>query len=113
VCWFVGERKQLLKSIELCSMEKARTLLVLYGSQTGCAQEVAERIAWEGKRRLFRVRLSGIARHVVAARRATFNTLKNPMNVLYMTVSEYSMCTETQIWCARPFNMGEFSSIPI
>jgi hypothetical protein len=34
-------------------------MLVLYGSQTGCAQEVAERIAWEGKRRLFRVRLAG------------------------------------------------------
>lgn len=36
-----------------------RPMLVLYGSQTGCAQEVAERIAWEGKRRLFRVRLAG------------------------------------------------------
>ena len=36
-----------------------RSLLVLFGSQTGCAQEVAERIAWEGKRRHFRVRLAG------------------------------------------------------
>lgn len=32
-----------------------RKLVVLYGSQTGCAQETAERIAREAKRRHFRV----------------------------------------------------------
>lgn len=42
------------------TLTEERSLLVLYGSQTGCAQEVAERIAWEGKRRLFRVRLAGM-----------------------------------------------------
>lgn len=45
-------------------MAGSRALLVLYGSQTGCAQEVAERIAWEGKRRFFCVRLAGDGRHV-------------------------------------------------
>lgn len=34
-----------------------RTLLVLYGSETGYAQEVAERVAREGRRRLFSVRV--------------------------------------------------------
>ena len=34
-----------------------RRLLILYGSQTGTAQDVAERIGREGKRRHFRVRV--------------------------------------------------------
>ena len=34
-----------------------RRLLILYGSQTGCAQDVAERIGREGKRRQYRVRV--------------------------------------------------------
>ena len=33
-------------------------LVILYGSQTGCSQEVAERIAREGRRRLLRVEVS-------------------------------------------------------
>ena len=37
-----------------------RSLLILYGSQTGCAQEVAERIGWEGRRRHFNVRVAGM-----------------------------------------------------
>ena len=37
-----------------------RPLLILYGSQTGCAQEVAERIGWEGRRRHFNVRVAGM-----------------------------------------------------
>lgn len=34
-----------------------RKLLVLYGSQTGTAQDAAERVGREGKRRHFRVRV--------------------------------------------------------
>lgn len=34
-----------------------RELLVLYGSQTGTAQDVAERVGRDGKRRHFRVRV--------------------------------------------------------
>lgn len=37
--------------------ERERQLLVLYGSQTGTAQDVAERVGREGKRRRFRVRV--------------------------------------------------------
>ena len=33
-------------------------LLVLYGSQTGCAQDVAERIGREAQRRLYRPRVA-------------------------------------------------------
>ena len=39
------------------AMEGERRLLVLYGSQTGTAQDTAERIGREGKRRLFRIRV--------------------------------------------------------
>ena len=34
-----------------------RQLLILYGSQTGCAQDAAERTAREARRRHFRVRI--------------------------------------------------------
>ena len=34
-----------------------RELLVLYGSQTGTAQDVAERVGRDGRRRHFRVRV--------------------------------------------------------
>lgn len=34
-----------------------RRLLVLYGSQTGTAQDTAERVGREGKRRHFRMRV--------------------------------------------------------
>jgi sulfite reductase alpha subunit-like flavoprotein len=37
-----------------------RPLTILYGSQTGCAEEVAERIAREAKRRLFTTTLSSM-----------------------------------------------------
>lgn len=40
-----------------CVMEDGRRLLVLYGSQTGTAQDTAERIGREGKRRHFRTRV--------------------------------------------------------
>ena len=39
------------------SMETERSLLILYGSQTGSAQDVAERIGRDGKRRHYRVRV--------------------------------------------------------
>ena len=39
------------------SMADDRRLLVLYGSQTGTAQDVAERVGREGKRRHFRMRV--------------------------------------------------------
>lgn len=38
-------------------MEKQRLLTILYGTQTGCAKEVAERIGREGKRRHFRTKV--------------------------------------------------------
>ena len=38
-------------------MEDERRLLVLYGSQTGTAQDTAERVGREGKRRRFRTRV--------------------------------------------------------
>ncbi|KAI9091819.1 hypothetical protein DFS34DRAFT_681162 [Phlyctochytrium arcticum] len=41
-------------------MTLERRLLVLYGSETGTAQEVAERVAREGRRRLFRVRVAAM-----------------------------------------------------
>ncbi|CAG8784006.1 7250_t:CDS:2, partial [Acaulospora morrowiae] len=34
-----------------------RQLLILYGSQTGCAQDVAERIERQARRRLFKTRI--------------------------------------------------------
>ena len=37
-----------------------RRLLVLYGSQTGTAQDVAERVGRDGKRRRFRVRVKAM-----------------------------------------------------
>ncbi|KAI9030660.1 hypothetical protein CLU79DRAFT_694685 [Phycomyces nitens] len=37
-----------------------RSLLVLYGSETGCAQDVAETISRQGKRRHFRTRVSAM-----------------------------------------------------
>ena len=59
------ERAEVKRGLQAGSREAmvdpcTRKLLVLYGSQTGCAQEVAERIAWEGKRRHFRVRVAGM-----------------------------------------------------
>lgn len=39
------------------SMADDRRLLVLYGSQTGTAQDVAERVGRDGKRRHFRMRV--------------------------------------------------------
>ena len=36
-----------------CKMEADRKLLILYGSQTGTAQDVAEKIYREAKRRHF------------------------------------------------------------
>ncbi|KAI9205118.1 uncharacterized protein BJ171DRAFT_503040 [Polychytrium aggregatum] len=41
-------------------MPQERNITVLYGSQTGCAQEVAERIAREARRRHFHVVLSAM-----------------------------------------------------
>ncbi|CAG8457692.1 10979_t:CDS:10 [Ambispora gerdemannii] len=35
----------------------SREILILFGSQTGCAQDVAERIGREAKRRLFKIRV--------------------------------------------------------
>ena len=40
--------------MELCA---GRNLLILYGSQTGTAQDLAERIGRDAKRRLYRVRV--------------------------------------------------------
>lgn len=34
-----------------------RNLIILYGSQTGCAQDVAERIGREARRRHFRAKV--------------------------------------------------------
>jgi sulfite reductase alpha subunit-like flavoprotein len=42
------------------------SLLVLYGSQTGNAQEVAERIARDGERRGFQPRLSAMDDYALA-----------------------------------------------
>ena len=39
---------------------ESRSLLVLYGSQTGTAQDVAERIGREGRRRHFRVKVTSL-----------------------------------------------------
>lgn len=38
-------------------MQSPRDLLVLYGSETGCAEDVAERIGRQARRRRFRVRV--------------------------------------------------------
>ncbi len=40
-----------------------RGLLVLYGSQTGTAEDTAERIGRGGRRRRFRVRVSALDRY--------------------------------------------------
>lgn len=42
---------------------ESRPLLVLYGTQTGCAQEVAERIGREAKRRHFKTRVIGLGEY--------------------------------------------------
>lgn len=41
-------------------MENRPPLLILYGTQTGCAQEVAERIGREGKYRHFKTRVCSL-----------------------------------------------------
>ena len=38
-------------------MQSPRDLLILYGSETGCAEDVAERIGRQARRRRFRVRV--------------------------------------------------------
>ena len=43
--------------IHMATSGKNRELLVLYGSQTGTAQDVAERIERGGRRRRFRVQV--------------------------------------------------------
>lgn len=48
---------------------EGRQLLVLYGSQTGTAQDTAERVAREGKRRRYRVR---------ALAMDSYNTVREP-----------------------------------
>eukprot|EP00842_Homolaphlyctis_polyrhiza_P002194 jgi/Hompol1/2976/HPOL_006268-RA len=45
---------------EVFSLERMRQLVVLYGSQTGCAQEAAERVAREARRRHFHVLLQSM-----------------------------------------------------
>ena len=40
-----------------CSNTSERQLLILYGSQTGCAQDVAERMLRQAKRRHFKTRI--------------------------------------------------------
>eukprot|EP00794_Sanderia_malayensis_P015807 gene15807-17400_t len=46
------------KTVEV--QEKLRTVIVLYGSQTGTAEEVAERVGREAKRRYFACRVSAL-----------------------------------------------------
>ena len=46
-------------------MASSVDLLVLYGSQTGTAQDVAERIGREGKRRYFTVRVMPLDSYAV------------------------------------------------
>ena len=51
-----------------------RQLLVLYGSQTGTAQDAAERVGREGKRRHFRVRVLAMdSYNTVSMRRPVSN----------------------------------------
>lgn len=45
------------RNMENMAAENPRNLLILYGSQTGSAQDVAERIGREAKRRRYRVRV--------------------------------------------------------
>lgn len=70
-------------------------MLILYGSQTGCAQEVAERIAWEGKRLCFRVRLAGMDE---------YNVLNLPSEKLVV------VCASTTGQGDAPDNMRSFWS---
>ena len=58
--WFLNDLYPPVYHVELLAfvvMESERRLLVLYGSQTGTAQDAAERVGREGKRRLFRTRV--------------------------------------------------------
>lgn len=41
-------------------MSEKRRLTILYGSQTGCSQEVAERVEREAKRRMFDTKISSM-----------------------------------------------------
>lgn len=43
--------------VRMASSASDRRLLILYGSQTGNAQDVAERVWREGRRRHFRTRV--------------------------------------------------------
>ncbi len=52
---------------------EGRQLLVLYGSQTGTAQDTAERVGREGKRRRFRVRVLAMD---------SYNTVSEPMSCI-------------------------------
>ena len=47
-------------AIPSTSPEQSRKLLILYGTQTGTAMEVAERLAREGKRRHFATQVTGL-----------------------------------------------------
>lgn len=56
---------------------ESRELLVLYGSQTGTAQDVAERVARDGKRRHFRVRVMAMDSYNTVSMRSC--VLKGPL----------------------------------
>jgi len=80
--------------------DSERSLLVLYGSQTGCAQEVAERIAWEGKRRLFRVRLAGYFERERLS--PSFYAFHAHLSIVQRGVSVCSLVRPTAILKPRP-----------
>lgn len=57
-------------------VEEGRRLLVLYGSQTGTAQDTAERVGREGKRRHFRVRVLAMDDFNTVSMRSTNNLVQ-------------------------------------
>ena len=59
-------------------MAESRKLLVLYGSQTGTAQDVAERIGREAKRRHFTARVTALdSYNVVSEKKKTCQWLQS------------------------------------
>ena len=62
-----------MSGVDAAAADARRQLLVLYGSQTGTAQDTAERVGREGKRRHFRVRVLAMDNYDTVSIQIWFN----------------------------------------
>ncbi|KAL9645821.1 hypothetical protein ABK040_003553 [Willaertia magna] len=94
-----------------CVMQE-RKITILYGSQTGCAQEIAERIQRDAKRRHFQVKLSALddfpIQHLFLPTNATTTTNHEEMDTQQQQGSLFIFVVSTTGQGDEPDNMKKF-----